>query len=203
MVQLNCFVYVTVQWSWTSLLWPAWTSSGKAKGRIHLAGTVGSRSQSVARWVDKKRILSLPFLIPNSEQTRNWIDFQISLLIMLKKMWYLVKVTVSYLLFSNRDLPFVWERLALQQTMLACMARRKKGRELSAPLSLNSLHALKIMLACLAREKRGRVNGRKKAKSSPLENWDLPTFSLPLLHTSLNACKADLVKLADDAGILQ
>ena len=57
----------------------------------------------------------------------------------------------------------------LKQIMLACMARRKKGRELSAPLSLNSLHALKIMLACLARENRGRVSGREKVKSSPLE----------------------------------
>ena len=155
MVQLNCFVFVTVQWSWTSLLWPAWTSSGKAKGRIHLAGTVGSRSQSVARWVDKKRILSLPFLIPNSEQTRNWIDFQISVLIIFKKIWYLVKVNVSYLLFSKRDLPFVWERLALLQTMLACMACKKKGRELSAPLLLNSLHALTNYVSLPGTRKQG------------------------------------------------
>ena len=156
MVQLNCFVFVTVQWSWTSLLWPAWTSSGKAKGRIHLTRTVGSRSQSVAPWVDKKkRILNLPFLIPNSEQTRNWIDFQISVLIIFKKIWYLVKVNVSYLLFSKRDLSFVWERLALLQTMLACMACKKKGRELSAPLSLNSLHALTNYVSLPGTRKQG------------------------------------------------
>ena len=59
------------------------------------------------------------------------------------------------------------------------------------------------MLACLAREKRGRVSGRKKAKSSPLEIETFLPFSLPLLHTSFNACKAGLLKLADDAGILQ
>ena len=163
MVQLNCVVFVTVQWSWTSLLWPAWTSSGKAKGRIHLAGTVGSRSQSVARWVDKKIILSLPFLIPNSGQTRNWIDFQISVLIIFKKMWYLVKVTVSYLLFSNRDLSFVWGRLALQQTMLACRARRKKGRELSAPLSLNSLHALTNYVSLPGTQKQGESKWKEKS----------------------------------------
>ena len=203
MVQLNCFVYVTVQWSWTSLLRPAWTSSGKAKGRIHLAGTVGSRSQSVARWVDKKRILSLPFLIPNSEKTRNWIDFQISVLIIFKKIWYLVKVNVSYLLFSNRDLPFVWERLALLQTMLACMACKKKGRELSAPLSLNSLHALTNYVSLPDTRKKGESQRKEKSEIFSLGNWDLPTFSLPLLHTSFDAFKAGLSKLANDAGILQ
>ena len=57
----------------------------------------------------KKRILSLPFLILNSERTGSWteINFQISVLIIFKKISYRVKVNVPYLLFSNMYLLFV------------------------------------------------------------------------------------------------
>ena len=87
--------------------------------------------------------------------------------------------------------------------MLACMARRKKERELSAPLSLNSLHALTNYVSLPGTRKQGESQRKGKSEIFSLGNWDLPTFSLPLLHTSFNACKAGVVKLANDAGILQ
>ena len=84
--------------------------------------------------------------------------------------------------------------------MLACMARRKKERELSAPLSLNSLHALTNYVSLPGTRKKGESMRKEKSET---KKGDLPTFSVPLLHTSSDAFKAGLSKLPNYAGILQ
>ena len=42
-----------------------------------------------------------------------------------------------------------------------------------------------------------------RKEKSETEKGDIHTFSVPLLHTSSDAFKAGLSKLANDAGILQ
>ena len=43
----SIYFSVLVQWSWTSLLRPAWISSGETKGWLHFTGTLGSCPQSI------------------------------------------------------------------------------------------------------------------------------------------------------------